>query len=106
MNGMHDMGGIHGFGPGTVTCTIGAHAVDSGARRARPRTGRLVLMQSDFTPAEIAVMATRAGLVVPEEDLASVAKALSAHFKRVEPLMALELSSVEPAVLFDPRWHD
>ncbi len=71
-----------------------------------PEPVGLCCMQSDFTPAEIAVMATRAGLVIPEEDLAPVAKALSAHFKRVEPLMALELSSVEPAVLFDPRWHD
>lgn len=63
-------------------------------------------MQSDVTADEISVMAARAGLSIPEEDLVPVAKALSAHLKRVEPLMALELSSVEPAVMFDPRWRD
>ena len=63
-------------------------------------------MQYDFTPEEISVMAARAGLVIPEDDLVPVARALNAHMKRVEPLMALELSDVEPAALFDPRWRD
>lgn len=47
----------------------------------------------------------QADLVVPDEDLPAIARALEAHERRIAPLLEHEeLSSQEPVLRFDARW--
>ena len=54
---------------------------------------------------DILRLAELAGLSIPEEDLAPLARALEAHTAFVAPLLERDLSAVQPALSFDPRWR-
>jgi Asp-tRNA(Asn)/Glu-tRNA(Gln) amidotransferase C subunit len=51
-------------------------------------------------------LADLAGISIPAEDLAPLAEALAAFSDFVEPLLRADLSSVQSALTFDPRWDD
>jgi Asp-tRNA(Asn)/Glu-tRNA(Gln) amidotransferase C subunit len=56
----------------------------------------------DVTPAEVERLAALVGLRLPPEDLEPLARSLSAHAELVAPLLARDLSDVEPALTFRP----
>lgn len=62
-------------------------------------------MPAPVTPEEVRRLAELAGLSFPEEDLAPVAQALTAHNEFVRDLLAEDVSDVDPAVTFDPTWR-
>ena len=49
-------------------------------------------------------MAKAADLVIPEEDLEEVRSALSDYRVVFQPVEALDLTDVDPALIMDPRW--
>lgn len=59
-----------------------------------------------FTREEVERLGELARLRLPKEDLDPLAEALAEHDALVEPLLALELADVDPALTFDPRWRD
>lgn len=63
-------------------------------------------MTRRFTPEDVERLAELVGLRLPPEDLAALAESLSAHCALVEPLLRLELPDADPALVFDPRWHE
>jgi hypothetical protein len=46
------------------------------------------------------------GLDFAAEDLPRLAKALRQQFELMESLDELDLWAIDPAVTFDPTWHD
>jgi Asp-tRNA(Asn)/Glu-tRNA(Gln) amidotransferase C subunit len=49
-------------------------------------------------------MAKAADLDIPEEDLEEVRSALSDYRIAFQPVEALDLTDVDPALIMDPRW--
>lgn len=63
-------------------------------------------MAIEFSSEEVKRAAEIVGVRVLPEDLAAVTEALAAHYAFVEPLLRRDLSDVDPALTFDPRWRD
>ena len=64
---------------------------------------------SDATPisAETAkLLAGLVGLIIPDEDLAALAPALTNQLASIALLDTLDLTDVDPPAAFDPRWHE
>jgi len=59
-------------------------------------------MKQTLTPADVERLAALVDLSVPEEDLEPLARALEAQAELVEPLLALDPSTAESALTFDP----
>jgi Asp-tRNA(Asn)/Glu-tRNA(Gln) amidotransferase C subunit len=49
-------------------------------------------------------MAKAADLIIPEEDLEEVRSALSDYRVVFQPVEALDLTDIDPALIMDPRW--
>jgi hypothetical protein len=58
------------------------------------------------TPADVARLAAMSGLHLPAEDLPALTEALAAHLAFVEPLLGTDLDDANPALTYDPRWHE
>jgi Asp-tRNA(Asn)/Glu-tRNA(Gln) amidotransferase C subunit len=63
-------------------------------------------MGSRASAEDVERLARAAGVRIPDEDVAPLAEALSAHLEFVEPLLRADLSDAQPALTLDPRWRD
>jgi Asp-tRNA(Asn)/Glu-tRNA(Gln) amidotransferase C subunit len=59
-----------------------------------------------ITPEELQTIAHVFGFPLPAEDIDRLSTALRDQLAAVESLAALDLTDVQPALQFDPRWHD
>jgi hypothetical protein len=56
-------------------------------------------------PAEtIEAMAQLLGLAIPPQEVSTLAASVRDQFDSIEPLEALDLTDIMPAIEFDPRW--
>ncbi|MBJ7600912.1 MAG: hypothetical protein DLM67_23360 [Candidatus Nephthysia bennettiae] len=58
-----------------------------------------------ITPETTRLLAALAGFAVPDEDIELLAAALSSQLRSIATLDELDLTDVNPAVEFDPRWR-
>jgi Asp-tRNA(Asn)/Glu-tRNA(Gln) amidotransferase C subunit len=58
-----------------------------------------------ITPETMRLLAALAGFAVPDEDVELLAAALSSQLRSIAALDELDLTDVNPAVEFDPRWR-
>jgi len=57
------------------------------------------------TQRDLELLVLVAGLRVPPEDLKPLLAAFKSHLEMVKRLDAIDVSDVDPAVRFDPRWR-
>lgn len=60
----------------------------------------------DISQEVVELLAGLARMPLPPEDIASLAAALGDQLGVVELFDRLDLEDVQPALWFDPRWHD
>lgn len=58
-----------------------------------------------ITPETTRLLAALAGFAVPDEDIELLAAALSSQLRSIAALDEVDLTDVNPAVEFDPRWR-
>jgi Asp-tRNA(Asn)/Glu-tRNA(Gln) amidotransferase C subunit len=58
-----------------------------------------------ISPETTRLLAALAGFAVPDEDVELLAAALSSQLRSIAALDQLDLTDVNPAVEFDPRWR-
>ncbi len=59
-----------------------------------------------FRPDLLDAIAELVGITIPTASRAALARSLADQLGAVDQLDALDLSTFNPAVEFDPRWHD
>jgi hypothetical protein len=59
-----------------------------------------------LTSDTVEMLARLVGLSVPPEDVGSLAMALANQLAALDLLRQLDLTEVDAAPIFDPRWHD
>ena len=57
-------------------------------------------------PEAIRVLAKVAGLVVPEEDVLPLAAAFQQHLASIDALPTMDISDVEPPLVFQVMWDE
>ena len=57
------------------------------------------------TPETMRLLAALTGFAVPDEDLELLSAALSSQLQSIQALDEIDLTDVNPAVEFDPRWR-
>jgi hypothetical protein len=60
----------------------------------------------ELSPETLELIAQLAGITLPPEDIAALAGALRNQLAAIELIDRLDLSDVQPALGFDPRWDD
>lgn len=59
-----------------------------------------------ISPATIELLARLGGFPLPPEDVEALATALRSQLASIEALDELDVTDVNPALEFDPRWND